>query len=325
MSSSVAKKSISSEAGGDKADHSCFEACEQTTSALEDKVCIECTSERQGHGKAFETAVVKMIGRDIANVQGNGLTQSAANTLEKHFKKSKQNDNHDFEFTRVDIIDDAIPRPKYRADGISIKMIKERCSVCMGKAVSISDNFDTAWSILVAFYEDVAKEGIKCKCIKRVFLLHLEPENRQLFFGNCSPSEITELDKVMHDYTVVTSDEDANVQKESLEHLRDIVKSIKVDLEEKIKDGGGYVSLAQKISTSNKRLQCAFNMTKFNNLLDILGNLGQVIEINKEEYPDLFKPIVPLGSKGGRKTRTIKRRRKTRILQKKLNVSNKKK
>ena len=310
-----------SSASGDTADHSCFKACEQDTSALEDKVCLECTSERQGHGKTFEKAVVKMIGRDIAKVGG----QSADITLTKHIDKSKQNDNHDFEFSRVDIIDADIPRPKYNSDGISIKMIKEKCGVCMGKAVSISNNFEVPWSILVAFYVDITTdEDVKCKCIERVVLLHLEPEDKQLFFGNCSTREITELDKVMHDYEVVTSKEDENVQKESLENLRDIVKPIKVILEKKIKDGGGYVSIAQKISTTNKRLQCAFATTKFNSLLEKLRELGQVIEIEEREYPDLFKPIVPPGSMGGRIKRTKKHRRKTRRIKKTLKVSNKK-
>ena len=308
-----------SSASGDTADHSCFEACEKDTSALEDKVCLECTSERQGHGKTFEKAVVKMIGRDVATVGG----QSADITLTKHIDKSKQNDNHDFEFSRVDIIDADIPRPKYNSDGISIKMIKEGCSVCMGKAVSISNNFEVPWSILVAFYVDVIKEGIKCKCIKQVFLLHLEPKDRPLFFGDCSPSEISDLDKVMHDYIVVTSAEDVNVQKESLENLRNIVKPIKVILENKIKDGRGYVSIAQKISTTNKRLQCAFAMTKFNSLLEKLRELGQVIEIEERDYPNLFKPIVPPGSSGGKKQKT-KNRRKSRRIKKTLKVSNRK-
>jgi len=309
---------MSSASGGDTADHSCFKACEQDTSALEDKVCLECTSERQGHGKTFEKAVVKMIGRDIAKVGG----QSADITLTKHIDKSKQNDNHDFEFSRVDIIDADIPRPKYNSDGISIKMIKEKCGVCMGKAVSISNNFEVPWSILVAFYVDITTdEDVKCKCIERVVLLHLEPEDKQLFFGNCSTREITDLDNVMHDYEVDRSSKEKT--EESLDNLRNIVKPIKVILEKKIKDGGGYVSIAQKISTTNKRLQCAFAMTKFNSLLEKLRELGQVIEIEERDYPDLFKPIVPPESSGGKKQKT-KNRRKSRRIKKTLKVSNRK-
>jgi hypothetical protein len=306
-----------SSASGDTAVHSCFESCKQDTSALEDNVCIECTSERQGHGKAFETAVVKMIGRDIAKIGG----PVAEITLTKHNDRSKQNDNHDFEFSRVDIIDGAIPHPKYSGDGISIKMIKNDCTVCMGKAVSISNNFEVPWSILVAFYVDVIKGGITCKCIKQVFLLHLKPENRSLFFGNCSTREITDLDNVMHDYEVDKSSKEKT--DESLEDLRNIVKPIKVILEEKIKEGGGYVSLAQKISKSNKRLQCTINKRPFASLLTKLRPLGQVIEIEEREYPDLFKPIVPKESRGGRKQKTKNRRKKRRI-KKTLKVSNRK-
>jgi len=309
-----------SSASGETVNHSCFSICEQVnagtnTENLADSVCQECTSERQGHGKAFETEVVKMVGRDIANVQGNGQPQAAATTLTKHNQNSRHTDNHDFEFSRVDVHGSAIPQPKYHnSDGISIKMIKEGCSVCMGDAVRISENFATPWSILVAFYVDIiTDEGVKCKCIKQAFLLNLDPVNRPYFFGNCSQADVITLRDLMKNFKIGV---DGN-----LDALRALVVPQKAALERKIQQGDGCISLAQKISNTNKRLQCAVNGKNFKTLLTKLRDLGQVIDIDKNEYPDLFKPIVTRGSRGGRRQRTTKRR-KSRRIKKTLKVSN---
>ena len=79
--------------------------------------------------------------------------------------------------------------------------------------------------------------------------------------------------------------------------------------------------MAPKISRGNQRLQCAISPTNFKKLLKELSDLGQVIEIDKDEYPDLFAPIVPPGSRGGQRTT---KRRKSRRIKKTLKVSNRK-
>jgi len=304
--------------------HSCFETCAQDTANITESTCIACTLERQGHGKAFESAVIKMIGRDIANDQYSGKSPKIkADIVNAIFKKCTDDKtklshtaNHDFAFSHVGFVP---PSPKYSGDGISIKMIKDGCSVCMGDAVRIFENFETSWSILVAFYVDKTKDGIKCKCIKKVVLLNLEPVNKSLFFGNCPLDDL----KSLKNFISVPVDRSSEA---SLNKLRGEVKLMKVESEKKIKTveadcKAGYLSLAPKISRGNQRLQCAISSTNFKKLLKELSDLGQVIEIDKDEYPDLFAPIVPPGSRGGQRTT---KRRKSRRIKKTLKVSNRK-
>ena len=332
MSSLVAKKG--SPGTGVPVFHSCFETCDQNTANITESTCIACTLERQGHGKAFEHPVYQMIGRDIANNEYSGESPDFKNDIVKQIFEKCTNDktklshtaNHDFAFSHVGFDP---PSPKYRGDGISIKMIKDGCSVCMGDAVRIFENFETSWSILVAFYVDKTKEGIKCKCIKKVFLLNLGPENLELFFGTCRRDGLISLKNHISEFKVETSKEDDTVQKNSLQILRDEVKPMKENLEKKyikpktVEAGckAGYLSLAPKISSSNQRLQCAINSTNFKKLLNELRGLGQVVEIHRDEYPDLFAPIVPPGTIGGKKQKT-KNRRKSRRMKKTLKVSN---
>ena len=285
--------------------HSCYDLCEAADAGtlvgnLADTVCQECTTERQGHGKAFETEVVKMIGTDIENAGG----QAMATTLAQHNANSGHTDNHDFEFSRVGharAAADGLAAKYHLSDGISIKMIKEGCQVCMGDAVRISQNFATPWSILVAFYIDIEMpDGRKCKCIKRAYLLNLTPADRVHFFGNVTDAQIVGLRDMMRAFNVGVHG--------SLQDLRQLVVPVKNDLQREIRDGGGKLSLAQKISATNKRLQCQIGSAAFVQLMAALP-AAQVIEIDKADYPDLFKPIVPPGSIGGKRKSTRKRRK----------------
>ena len=293
--------------GESKNIHPCFSTCNDAglkldPSILVNNTCELCTAERQGHGKPFENRLVEfLIGPDIEGSSGQPTTQ----TMEKHEERSGHTDNHDFEFSRVDIPSEQIPSKYNLSDGISIKFIKNKCSVCMGDAVNIFNNFSSRWSMLVGFYIDAQKNGVKCKCIKEIYLLNLIPEDRKKFFGNCCQDEVCSLKGFITGWKKSQGDKDA---------LRGQVKPLKTEAQKNIKCGKGVLSLAPKISSTNQRLQCAIAGGNFKKLLAYLREQGRLVEINKKEHPDLFKPIVPRSKtkKGGKKRKRTKKRRKNR-------------
>ena len=293
--------------GESKADmnnlHPCFETCRDAgvgvdPSILINNTCEICTAERQGHGKPFENRLVMhLMGPDIENKSG----QPTNATISKHNDRSGHTDNHDFEFSRVDVNSENIPDRYNNSDGISIKFIKEKCSVCMGDAVNIFNNFQTRWSMLVGFYNDVVKNGIKCKCVKKIYLLNLIPDDVKIFFGDCCLDEVCSLKSFIINWKDKTAEGKINLRKET--------KPQKTKAQKNIKCGKGILSLAPKISSSNQRLQCAISGGNFKKLLTFLNDQGRLIEISKEEYPDLFKPIVPRQTKKGGKKKTQKANR----------------
>ena len=289
--------------------HPCFKTCKDAgvgvdPSILVNNICEMCTAERQGHGKPFENRLVMyLMGPDIENKSG----QTTNSTISKHNDRSGHTDNHDFEFSRVDINTENIPDRYNESDGISIKFIKEKCSVCMGDALNIFNNFKTRWSMLVGFYNDVIRNDIKCKCIKKIYLLNLLPSDVTTFFGNCCLDEICSLKNF------ITSWKDKT--KEGKNELRKQTKPQKSQAQKNIKCGKGILSLAPKISSSNQRLQCAISGGNFKKLLSFLNEQGRLVEISKQEYHDLFKPIVPRQTTKGGKRKT-KSKRKTRTKRK---------
>lgn len=283
--------------------HPCFSTCRNAgvgvdPSLLINNTCEMCTAERQGHGKPFENRLVMhLMGLDIENKSG----QPTNTTITKHNDRSGHTDNHDFEFSRVDVNPENIPDKYNNSDGISIKFIKEKCSVCMGDAVNIFNNFQTRWSLLIGIYNDVVKNGIKCKCVKKIYLLNLIPDDVTKFFGDCCLDDVCSLKTFITNWKDKTAEGKINLRKET--------KPQKTKAQKNIKCGKGILSLAPKISSSNQRLQCTISGGNFKKLISFLNEQGRLIEIDKEEYPDLFKPIVPHQTKSGGKRKTIKKRK----------------
>ena len=296
--------------------HPCLEKCgiENPADVLKDTTCQSCTSERQGHGKTFEYEVVRMIGSDI------GIDDSAIDDFVSRWSGGTgQTDVHDFEFSKLGVKG----IEKYgESDGVSIKLMGLGCEICMGLTTRIFNNFEEPWSIILGNYEKISfdHEGknITCFCINKVRILNLFPTDRHLFFGECSLKDIEGLSQIK-EFPKKGSKEEQRAFKDDFAKLKDLVVG-------KIDAGGGNIGLRAKMNSTNARLQCAIGAKKFDSLYEMLP-VAQAVEITREEYPDLFKPIFDEKDTKSPKSpkKTKRRRRKNKRKKRKTRKTRKKK
>jgi len=171
-----------------------------------EQVCMVCNMAKTSHGKAWENPACKMFLDDI------GYNGADKETLFSDWKINSALDNtapHDISEELLGIewnglcLDGTPIREKY-GNGVSVKLIKKGCDVCMGKIERIWDHFgDGPWSMIVGFYEmkkvNIGGENIQCLCIDKVYYIPFLRGlvDRELVFGNVEnwPEKLAVLEK----------------------------------------------------------------------------------------------------------------------------------
>lgn len=171
------------------AEVNCNDICQTGDS---EQACLVCSMAKTAHGKAWEGPVCKMFIDDI------GYRDDKASLFSDWELNSNLDPTapHDISEKLMGVnwdgvcLDGTPIREKY-GDGISVKLIKKGCDVCMGKIERIWHHFEEGpWSMIVGFYEMKKKkikgENVMCLCIDKIynvpFLRGLV--DRELVFGN---------------------------------------------------------------------------------------------------------------------------------------------
>ena len=150
-----------------------------------EQVCEICSLAKTAHGKAWEKPVCRAILNDFG-------IETGSDEFNLHYNKWLENSATDTTAPH-DIAEDLMEMEwndqitqKY-GNGISIKLIKKGCDVCIGKLSRIWDHFnDGPWSMIVGFYKEKKINGVKCLCIDQVYYVPFlrGRTDRDLFFGD---------------------------------------------------------------------------------------------------------------------------------------------
>ena len=155
--------------------------------------CQICSlREKTGHGKLWESPVCKYILTDFNFIPGSDEFKSIYNTWLRN-SNIDTTSPHDIDAKLMGISWDGLVtksgqsvKEKY-GDGISIKLIKKSCDICMGKLSRIWEHFDQGpWSMIVGFYSEKMIEEVKCLCIESVYYIPFvnQQEGKKAFFGD---------------------------------------------------------------------------------------------------------------------------------------------
>jgi len=149
-------------------------------------VCLVCGKDKTQHGKIWEQPVCNMFIDEL------GYSGKDKQRIFDIWRKNSEKDTtaeHDIDDTLMRGSWTKAPRGfemlKKYGDGISVKLIKHGCDVCMGKLDRIFKHFERPWSMIVGFYEEKEINGVSCLCIEEVYFLpFINPKkNRIDFFG----------------------------------------------------------------------------------------------------------------------------------------------
>lgn len=167
----------------------CREVCELGNV---EQVCETCSLAKTAHGKVWEKPVCRAVLNDFGfatdstdfNLHYNEwLENSAIDTTAPH--DIAENLMPGWSWDDGITLDGTPIKEKY-GEGISVKLIKKGCDVCIGKLSRIWDHFtEGPWSMIVGFYDERVVNGVKCLCIDQVYYLpFINPEiDKELFFG----------------------------------------------------------------------------------------------------------------------------------------------
>ena len=320
MSHSTANKPGGGGGGQELDHHDCFEICDQGN-ILEDEddpVCAQCEGNaKTAHGIAWERAVNHMVSMDIAN------NESAGRVLhEKWRSNTGSTDIHDIDF-KAHLKLPSLPENinvKY-GNGVSVKLIQQKKSVCMGKLQRIYDNFNHKWSIVVGFYVIKQKGGFKCLCVQEAYLIKFNnpvdssppPTDRDVFFGSgdkvVDPQEFEKLRLLIHEAHEFMGKHRNDGGKGGSGGRRALKRGdifdtqalkaegkeldAKIDvISKKIRTSGGLLNDAIKLSGDNKRLQGAMTYNKFKAWVKTKIADGSAEQLTAEKYPRLFAPVL---------------------------------
>lgn len=340
--------------------HPCFSICQKGNILpdIDNPVCTQCEGgAKTAHGIAWERAVSHMVFMDIA--QNN---ESAGRALHEKWRSSTgPTDIHDIDFkAHLKLSPTENIKAKY-GNGVSVKLIQQGKSVCMGKLQRIYDNFNDKWSIVVGFYTINQKGGFKCYCIQEAYLIKFNnpvgssppPTDRDVFFGSgdkaVDPQEFENLRLLIHEAHEFMG-KNRNDGKEGgsggrlalrkgdifdAPALKEEGKQLDAKMgviSKKIRDSGGLLNDAIKLSGDNKRLQGAMTYKRFKTWVKTKIADGSAMQLTGEKLW-LFAPVLTATDKiqkdpgnkkdrcvvmgGKRKTKRRKRRRKRRKTHKK--------
>jgi hypothetical protein len=171
-------------------DVNCREICELGSV---EQVCETCSLAKTAHGKVWENPVCRAVLNDFGfdtdstdfNLHYNEwLENSAIDTTAPHDIAENLMPGWSWDDGRT--LDGRKIKEKY-GEGISVKLIKKGCDVCIGKLSRIWDHFnDGPWSMIVGFYKEKKINGVKCLCIDQVYYVPFlrGRTDRDLFFGD---------------------------------------------------------------------------------------------------------------------------------------------
>jgi len=230
-------------------------------------------NERQWHGKILELRVVificQEIARELLRKENSPITKQ--NFVEKTRQifgiyNSKHTSNMDIDFKNHfgDIqIPDSILQ-KY-GNGISVKFTKQNQSINMGDILNQYNDFEHHWTLIVGFYKQ--KNHMKIPLKDQIYCIHLEPENREFFFGTCEKSELAY-------YKLAVSK--ANSAEEAKQFAKDkpIVNNLVVN---------------PKINSKQQRVQCSINQKHFDKLLHDFKIQHYILKTSENKF--LYNPM----------------------------------
>ena len=171
-----------------------------------EQFCMVCNMAKTSHGKAWEKPACKMFLDDI------GYVGTDKETLFSDWEINSALDHtapHDISEDLLGVewngscLDGTQIKEKY-GNGISVKLMKKGCDVCMGKIERIWNHFgDGPWSMIVGFYEkrkiNIDGENVECLCIDKVYYIPFLRGlvDRELVFGNVEnwPETLAVLEK----------------------------------------------------------------------------------------------------------------------------------
>lgn len=157
--------------------------------------CAVCPKKgKTQHGKLWESPVCKYIINDIISMSDITLDKDTLFNTWKY--------NSDIDTTAIHDISPELLGMEWNkkiiakyGSGVSIKLTKNKCDVCMGDIGRIYNNFKEPWSIVAGFYTEQNIGSIKCKCVTKVYFLNAQSFNKAHFFGEEEGSgEITWLE-----------------------------------------------------------------------------------------------------------------------------------
>ena len=303
-----------------------------------DGICLICGSAKTAHGKVWEGPVCKMFIDDM-NLTGE---MDLSDDIKKHkydiwnYNSNKDTTSpHDIDEKLMEIYWSKGIKNKYGV-GVSVKLIKRGCDVCMGKLENIWKHFNEGpWSMIVGFYELKTIDDVECLCIDEVYYLPFlrGKVDRDLFFGKVDdnwPDKLIELEKKVKEAKTYKGGEKGvkGLTNDSIDFIRfvdlthnqkthrlnggtnqystlDEIRIKAKDCQEEINrllhelspDKETPVDTAVKLSKGNARVQGRVSYTKFSRLVK---NLGE--EITDEPIVidnGLLDPIKKIDLQGG--------------------------
>ena len=171
-------------------DINCSDVCNRGNDSNSCQICS--LREKTGHGKLWESPVCKYILTDFGFIPGSEEFNSIYNTWLRN-SNIDTTSPHDIDAKLMGIswegraTKSGQPVKEKYGDGISIKLIKKGCDICMGKLSRIWEHFDQGpWSMIVGFYSEKKIEGVKCLCIESVYYIPFvnQQEGKKAFFGD---------------------------------------------------------------------------------------------------------------------------------------------
>ena len=300
-------------------------------------VCLICGLAKTAHGKVWEGPVCKMFIDDMNLTGEMNLSEDRKKEIYETWKDKSEKDNtapHDIDEKLMGIDWSEKIKNKYGA-GVSVKLIKKGCDVCMGKLETIWSHFNEGqWSMVVGFYEIKKINGVQCLCINNVYYIPFlrTIEDRKLFFGDVGEDwldKLKELEQKVKEaktykggrggvagltddrlpfkpFAKLTHDQKIHRLRGVLPDASDdVLKEKAASYQEEINrllqelspDKNSPVQTAVKLSSGNARVQGRVSYNNFNRLVTTIGKniTDELLVINN----GLLDPIKKTELEGG--------------------------